>query len=91
MQTNQNIGVAFLIDNDNYTSYDAEVIENTVKALFGGYNKLENVYSNGEWQLAYLIQLPVLSNPDIWADFFKKLKKLLELTKEYNSHIFNEP
>jgi hypothetical protein len=87
-----NFGVCFSVPDYKYSDYDLNIIEKSVKTLFdNNYKKLDDVKDNQVWTIVYVIQPPLLKNDSSFTDFFEKLQKLLEITRDYNSRFYNEP
>lgn len=92
MSNTQDFGVMFTVPNYEYSKYDLQVINHTVDAIFEQeYTKEKNVYHENEWQVIYRIQPPVLNNSTAWKQFFKKIRKLLVITRDYSPHFCNDP
>lgn len=88
----KDIGVSFTVIDYAHTKTDLEDIDTVVKALFHeDYKKLDDVYSDGEWQIVYLLQCPIMESDSEWNKFFDNLKHLLLVTSDYNSSFYNEP
>lgn len=92
MGKSQDFGVCFTVPDYSYTQYDFDFIQTSVKSIFeSGYTALDSVYSGDTWSIIYIIQPPVLTSSSSWKVFFSKMKKLLEVTRDYQSHFCNEP